>query len=118
MHGLPSQVLFSSTLMLSSFKGMEVRRETAMRNIEDSSKQVCLRVCFLCLSLWVMLSLDAMCLHAWMPPGRENVAVPFGHVRRPSDTGTGRECHRCCCIGHMGCKAPAADLLLVMPHSL
>jgi|AntRauTorcE11898_2_1112593.scaffolds.fasta_scaffold198142_1 hypothetical protein len=32
--------MFSSTLMLSSFKGIEARRETAMRNIEDSSKQV------------------------------------------------------------------------------
>jgi len=34
-----AKVMFSSTLMLSSFKGMEARRETAMRNIEDSSKQ-------------------------------------------------------------------------------
>jgi len=34
------QVMFSSTMMLSSFKGMEARRETAMRSIEDSSKQV------------------------------------------------------------------------------
>jgi hypothetical protein len=32
------QVLFSSGLMLSSFKNMEVRREKAMRMIETSSK--------------------------------------------------------------------------------
>jgi signal transduction histidine kinase len=34
-----AKVLFSSTLMLSSFKGIEARRETAMRQIEESSKQ-------------------------------------------------------------------------------
>jgi len=48
------QVMLSSTLMLSSFKGIEVRRENAMRNIEDCSKQVqrlplrvypCVRMC-------------------------------------------------------------------------
>lgn len=39
-HLMHTQVMFSSTLMLSSFKGIESRRESAMRNIEDSSKQV------------------------------------------------------------------------------
>ncbi|GFH12981.1 uncharacterized protein HaLaN_08775 [Haematococcus lacustris] len=34
-----AKVLFSSTLMLSSFKSMEGRRETAMRHIEEGSKQ-------------------------------------------------------------------------------
>lgn len=34
----PLQVLFSSTLMLSSFKNIEARRENAMRSIEESSK--------------------------------------------------------------------------------
>ncbi|GFH14961.1 uncharacterized protein HaLaN_11105, partial [Haematococcus lacustris] len=34
-----AKILFSSTLMLSSFKSMEGRREATMRHIEEGSKQ-------------------------------------------------------------------------------
>jgi signal transduction histidine kinase len=39
MFGLPPQVVFSCGLMLSSFKGMDCRREGVMRQIQESHRQ-------------------------------------------------------------------------------